>query len=260
MQKVTGAGSIAGYEFGTGSPGKVDGRIDPQSGPCRVAVHSILPADSPRLGGEDPAHIARLAEEESSLPPILVHRSTMRVVDGMHRLRAAMARGWETIEVEYFEGTDEEAFERAVRANVTHGLPLTKADAREAGISPTTVRDVRRRLCDGDDPVPASAYGTRRSHQDDANGSGPASRAGAQTPAGKPDPSTMLQKLMRDPSLRQSGRGRQLLRWLQEPAPAPAPVSAGSTSSAIPPASGIPTCARISWSSSVATSPRAWTS
>ena len=42
-------------------------------------VLSLRPADSPRLNGEDKAHIARLAETETPLPPILVDRRTMQL-------------------------------------------------------------------------------------------------------------------------------------------------------------------------------------
>lgn len=55
----------------------------------------------------------------------------MRVVDGMHRLRVAQLRGDTEVRVQYFDGTEFEAFIRAVQLNVTHGLPLTLAD-REA--------------------------------------------------------------------------------------------------------------------------------
>jgi hypothetical protein len=37
-----------------------------------VPIMSIQPGDSPRLDGEDKAHIERLAETEAELPPILV--------------------------------------------------------------------------------------------------------------------------------------------------------------------------------------------
>ena len=74
----------------------------------------------------------QLAETEADLPPILVHRQTMRVIDGMHRLEAARARGNELVSVEYFDGTDFEAFVMAVRLNVAHGLPLTRADRKAA--------------------------------------------------------------------------------------------------------------------------------
>jgi hypothetical protein len=35
------------------------------------------------------------------LPPILVHRATNRIIDGMHRLEAAKLRGDETISVRF---------------------------------------------------------------------------------------------------------------------------------------------------------------
>lgn len=99
-----------------------------------VAVHvlTLRPADSPRLNGEDKAHIARLAELETPLPPILVDRRTMRVIDGMHRLMAASLQGRETINVIFFDGSETDIFLRAVQENVAHGLPLSQADRRAA--------------------------------------------------------------------------------------------------------------------------------
>jgi ParB-like chromosome segregation protein Spo0J len=91
----------------------------------------IAAGDSPRLDGEDLDHIRALAQDGISWPPILVHRETMRVVDGMHRLRAARLRGDQVIRVTFFDGDEAEAFVAAVRANVAHGLPLKLAD-REA--------------------------------------------------------------------------------------------------------------------------------
>ncbi|MFD0855543.1 ParB/Srx family N-terminal domain-containing protein, partial [Actinomadura adrarensis] len=107
----------------------------PVSWPDRIEIISIsalLPGDSPRLGGLDEEHVQRLAETETTLPPILVHRGTMRVIDGMHRLRAAAQAGHKEIQVEFFEGSEEEGFIRAVKANIVHGLPLTLADRRAA--------------------------------------------------------------------------------------------------------------------------------
>lgn len=99
-----------------------------------VPIGSLLPADSPRLGGMDEEHVRRLAEMETTLPPILVHRPTMRVIDGMHRLRAAMLTGKQEIHAEYFEGSEDDGFIQAVKANVAHGLPLTLADRRAAAM------------------------------------------------------------------------------------------------------------------------------
>ena len=97
-----------------------------------VPVASLHAGDSPRLQGEDKAHIARLAEIDVLLPPILVHRRSMRVIDGMHRLMAAVLNGQETINVQYYDGSESNVFLRAVEANVTHGLPLSLADRRAA--------------------------------------------------------------------------------------------------------------------------------
>ncbi len=102
------------------------------AGVVAVPVLSLRPADSPRLNGEDKAHIARLAEMETSLPPILVDRHTMRVIDGMHRLMAASLQGRETINVRFFDGGEADVFLRAVQENVAHGLPLSQADRRAA--------------------------------------------------------------------------------------------------------------------------------
>ena len=96
-----------------------------------VPVGSLQAADSPRIAGEAYEHVRNLAETDSELPPILVHRDTMRVIDGMHRLRAAILNGHDEIRVQFFDGTGDDAFVAGVRANVMHGLPLALAD-REA--------------------------------------------------------------------------------------------------------------------------------
>jgi ParB-like chromosome segregation protein Spo0J len=120
------------------------------------------------LCGEDRAHIARLAETEAPLPPILVDRRTMRVIDGMHRLMAASLQGRESIDVVFFEGSEVDVFLRAVQENVAHGLPLSQADrrvaaeriiashphmsdraiGRAAGLAAKTVAAIRRRSAD----------------------------------------------------------------------------------------------------------------
>jgi ParB-like chromosome segregation protein Spo0J len=242
-----------------------------------VPIVSLRAGESPRLNGEDRTHVARLAEADEPLPPILVERRTMKVIDGMHRLLAASLNGQETIDVVFFDGCPDEVFLLAVEANVTHGLPLSHSDrraaarritgshphmsdraigastglsaktvatirrstaavpqltsrmgrdgrvrplngargrlqaaqlmaehpgaslrevARRAGVSPATARDVRQRLERGEKPTLA--------------GPGPARACTAW-----PGPDTAVQKLLRDPSLRHSEHGRQLLRLLQ---------------------------------------------
>lgn len=98
----------------------------------RVPINVLLDADSPRVEGIDRDHVARLAERIDELPPILVHRSTMRIIDGMHRLHATRMSGRTTIEVVYFDGSVPDCFLAAVEANIRHGLPLTLADRRES--------------------------------------------------------------------------------------------------------------------------------
>jgi ParB-like chromosome segregation protein Spo0J len=268
------------------------------------------------------AHVMRLADVEAELPPIVVDRSNLRVIDGMHRLMAASLRGAETIAVQFFDGSPAETFLHAVEANVTHGLPLSQADrraaaakimsmnpnvsdraiaqasglaartvaairrstdtlsridgrvgldgrvrpvdpiegrrraaefighypmaslrevAREVGLSPSTVRDVRLRLARGEDPAPVrqwpaggqSVVAAVPSGPDRPTGIVPALAARAEEVgrlAGPPEanvpageglaqvPSAafcVLDKLFRDPALRNHEQGRRLLRLLQ---------------------------------------------
>ncbi|MGH3571245.1 MAG: ParB/RepB/Spo0J family partition protein [Pseudonocardiaceae bacterium] len=99
---------------------------------ARVTIDSLRPADSPRLSGVNVEHIHVLAQSEEQFPPIIVHRPTMRVIDGMHRLRAVMLRGGSHIDVQFIDGDEKDAFVLGVRANVTHGLPLSLADRKTA--------------------------------------------------------------------------------------------------------------------------------
>lgn len=97
----------------------------------QVAVASLRAVDSPRLKGESKAHTQSIVEAAET-PPIIVHQSTMTVIDGLHRLRAATLRNQEAIEAWLFDGTTEEAFVLAVAANITHGLTLTPKDRKAA--------------------------------------------------------------------------------------------------------------------------------
>lgn len=107
-------------------PFDVDGPV------TTVPVAAVRPGRSPRRAGENPEHVRVLADAPDELPPIIVRRADMRVVDGMHRLRAAGLRGETRIAVRFFEGGEDEAFVLGVRANVTHGLPLSLADRKAA--------------------------------------------------------------------------------------------------------------------------------
>ena len=256
-----------------------------------VPLALLQPGESPRLAGQDAAHVARLAEVEGLLPPILVDRRTMQVIDGTHRLMAAALNARPTIDVVFFDGDPADAFLYAVEANVAHGFPLSQADrraaaerivrthyhlsdraiaqitglsaktvallrresdegrghpagrigrdgrvrplsglegrvrvaelirerpqasvrelARIAGVSPTTASDVRKRLLRGEQParsphspapVPAPA---------------PAPVRTVRPPVVTRDPTAVLEKLLRNPSLRHTENGRHLLRLMQ---------------------------------------------
>ncbi|MEU3416017.1 MULTISPECIES: winged helix-turn-helix transcriptional regulator [unclassified Streptomyces] len=117
-----------------------------------------------RSAGLDPEHVRTLYEAGAEAPPIVVHRRTMRVVDGRHRLCAARLRGEEYIAARLVDGEDEDIFLLAVKLNMRHGLPLSRDDrmaaarriirghpdwsdrriARASGLSDKTVAAVRR--------------------------------------------------------------------------------------------------------------------
>jgi len=98
----------------------------------RLAVSGIRFSHTLRADGQNDEHIRRLAEAEANLPPIVVHRPSMQVIDGNHRLRAAELRGEEYIWARLFEGDDAAAFVLGVSLNVSHGLPLTLTDRKAA--------------------------------------------------------------------------------------------------------------------------------
>jgi ParB-like chromosome segregation protein Spo0J len=128
-----------------------------------LALDLLVCGDSPRLQGESAEHCLTLAGTDADLPPILVHRATMRVLDGVHRVQAARIRGDRQIRARYFSGDRELGFVKAVEANISHGLPLSSADrraaaariigsfpawsdraiARSTGLSAKTIREIR---------------------------------------------------------------------------------------------------------------------
>ncbi|WP_055599446.1 ParB/RepB/Spo0J family partition protein [Streptomyces aureus] len=131
----------------------------------KVPIASLDIAHSPRRAGLDVGHVRLLAESGTAPPPIIVQRGTLRVIDGVHRVKAARQLGHDTIEARLFDGTDEDAFVLAVELNSSHGLPLSLGDrtaaatrilvthpawsdrriARTTGLSPSTVGNLRRR-------------------------------------------------------------------------------------------------------------------
>jgi ParB-like chromosome segregation protein Spo0J len=103
-----------------------------QGSTAMVPVAALLPSDSPRVKGENVEHVRTLAELDGEIEPIIVHRPTMRVIDGMHRLRAATMRGHDTIEVRFFNGCERDVFVLALELNSRQGLPLSQTDRTAA--------------------------------------------------------------------------------------------------------------------------------
>jgi ParB-like chromosome segregation protein Spo0J len=146
----------------------------------RVPITALRVADSPHSTPKDLEHVCVLAGIGDALPPVLVHRASMTVVDGIHRLRAAELCGRTTLAVRWFDGSVEDARLLAVALNVTHGLPLTadertaaaehiltarpewsdRAVASLAGLSPGRTAAIRRRL------TGAAVPGTKRVGRD----------------------------------------------------------------------------------------------
>jgi ParB-like chromosome segregation protein Spo0J len=87
-----------------------------------------------RVRTEDTAHTRLLADAGEDVPPILVHRPTLRVIDGTHRVRAAVLNGLHSIGARFFDGPEHDAYLLAVAANVRHGLPLTADERQQAAV------------------------------------------------------------------------------------------------------------------------------
>ncbi|MCS7477010.1 streptomycin biosynthesis protein [Umezawaea endophytica] len=77
-------------------------------------------------------HIRVLARTNARMPPIIVHRSTMCVIDGVQRVRAAELSARDHVEAQFFDGDEDDAFVLAVEANTANGLPLSVADRKAA--------------------------------------------------------------------------------------------------------------------------------
>jgi hypothetical protein len=136
-----------------------------------VAITDLSPGLYLRHGGTNAVHVKLLidAAGATELPPILVQQNGWRVIDGLHRLEAAKRRGDHSINVRFLDCTDSEALVLAIKSNVSHGLPLSKADrvsgakrvlsahpdwsdrviAGITGLSSKTVGSIRRGSTDG---------------------------------------------------------------------------------------------------------------
>jgi len=99
-----------------------------------VPIASLKTGASPRLAGESIDHVRMLSDLGIKLPPILVHRPSMCIIDGMHRVRAALLRGEDEIETRFIDCDEADIFVVAVQTNIKHGLPLSLADREAAAV------------------------------------------------------------------------------------------------------------------------------
>ena len=141
------------------------GRLPDLAGPEVVRIGDLDFGGYVRRHGEQPSHVMQLMTAEWPMPPIIVHRNTFQVLDGAHRVQAAINKGMNCIEATFYEGSSELAFVVAVAANITTGgLPPTIADRRAAasrilrehgcwsdravaqatGLSARTIREIRQ--------------------------------------------------------------------------------------------------------------------
>lgn len=130
-----------------------------------VVDHSL----QPRVGGLDGDHVRLLEETAKDWPPLKVVQSDEQylLVDGFHRLEAAMNLGLDSIRVEVVEmPADGDLQALAFALNASHGRPLSLVDrrafaekllrgqpqladreiARRCGLSGNTVGSIRRTL------------------------------------------------------------------------------------------------------------------
>lgn len=128
-----------------------------------VTVAELSVGYTPRQVPLDEEHVLSLIEVIDRVPPILVDKDTLALIDGAHRVEAARRAGLTSIRAIQFSGDPLEAMVLAVQANVRHGKPLSRAERKAAaailqrspdrsdrwvaevcGVSHTTVGGIRR--------------------------------------------------------------------------------------------------------------------
>lgn len=208
----------------------------------RIPLDRVHIGATLRQSGENARHVAALSEVAAALPPIVVHRPSMTVIDGAHRVRAAQCSGSQWIDAVYFDGDEGQALMLAVRLNSAHGLPLSAADRKAAaeqalmyypdwsdrrlgmalGLSERTIAAVRRRTallptcaprpC----PTPAVAPGEIHRRPERVHPTDPRPTQHRSDPAAgdRAQQAPALRTLCPDPALHRTESGRQLLALL----------------------------------------------
>lgn len=100
----------------------------------QLAISRLRGHLSARTRGIDSAHVKALAQCPDQLPPIVVHKESLRIIDGVHRLRVAELKGDHEIDAVLVAATEEEAFALSAVLNVSQGLPLSWDDRKSAAV------------------------------------------------------------------------------------------------------------------------------
>jgi len=101
-----------------------------------VSLHDLVldRALNPRLHGVDQDVVEFYAGIFADVvwPPILVDRATRKLLDGWHRVEAAKRAGIYSLAVQWVEAKEEELFALAVKANLGHGIRLSREERFKA--------------------------------------------------------------------------------------------------------------------------------
>ncbi len=101
-----------------------------------ISVHDLIYDRSlhPRLHGIDGEVVEFYASifREVIWPPVLVDQATHKLLDGWHRIEAAKRAGVYSLPVLWAEAPEEELFALAVKANLVHGVKLSREERYKA--------------------------------------------------------------------------------------------------------------------------------
>ena len=101
-----------------------------------ISVHDIIYDRSlnPRLQGIDGEVVEFYASifRDVIWPPILVDRTTHKLLDGWHRVEAAKRAGVYDLPVLWADAKEEELFALAVKSNLVHGVKLSREERYKA--------------------------------------------------------------------------------------------------------------------------------
>jgi ParB-like chromosome segregation protein Spo0J len=97
-----------------------------------ISLEAVTELGAMRVRELDRAHVELIAELSGDWPPILLWSDGNRIVDGYHRVAAARLLKMTCIQVEWFDGTAEQAYIESIKRNTKCGLPLTLRERVEA--------------------------------------------------------------------------------------------------------------------------------